>query len=85
MPTTILEHIKGSELPTAWLKKIMADPNQTFTVTLKPEEEMPLEDRISDNLIKAVRESDEDLKAGNYTECKTEKEQEAYFKQVWDD
>lgn len=67
MPTTVLEHVKGSELPAAWLKKIKADPHQTFTVTLELEEGMPPEDRISEKFIKAVKESEESIKAGKGT------------------
>lgn len=67
MPTTVLEHVKGSELPAAWLKKIKADPPQTFTVTLEPEAAMPPEDRISDELIKAVKKSEESIRAGKGT------------------
>ena len=67
MSTTVLEHVKGSELPAAWFKKIKADPHQTFTVTLEPEEDMPPEDRISDKFIKAVKESEESIKAGKGT------------------
>ena len=82
MPITVLEHIKGSELPSAWRKKINADPNQTFTVTLEPED-MPLEERISDKLIQEVKESEKSYKQGKFTRCKTKKEQDAFFDGVW--
>lgn len=39
MSTTILEHIKGSEFPDSWKKKLEAKPDQTFTVTIKPDQE----------------------------------------------
>lgn len=37
MPITVLEHIKGSEIPAPWRKKAKASPDQTFTITMKTE------------------------------------------------
>ncbi|MBU0698606.1 MAG: hypothetical protein ABIK98_07480 [Pseudomonadota bacterium] len=82
MPITVLEHIKGSDLPSAWQKKLNADPDQTFTVTLEPED-MPLEERISDELVKEVKESEKSYKQGKFTRCKTKKEQDAFFEKAW--
>ena len=42
----------------------------------------PPEEEISDELIDAVRKSEEDIKAGRFTECKTEKESDAFFNSV---
>ncbi len=67
MPTTVLENVKGSELPTAWQKKIKSDPSQTYIVILEPDEDLPPEDRISDELIKAVKKSEESIRAGKGT------------------
>ena len=64
MPATVLENIKGSDLPRAWLSRMKIDPQQTFTVTLEPEEVMPPEDQISEKLIKAVEASEKSLMAG---------------------
>lgn len=40
---------------------------------------------ISDELIESVKRSEEDIKAGRYTECKTKKESEAFFKKILDE
>jgi hypothetical protein len=37
MPKTILEHVRSSELPDTWKRKLEATPNQTFTITIEPE------------------------------------------------
>jgi hypothetical protein len=37
MPATIIEHIKGSELPEIWRQKLNPAPNQTFTITIEPD------------------------------------------------
>ncbi len=87
MSVTILKHIKGSEFPVSWKKKLKVDPDQDFTVIVEPEldhegEEMPGEDMISDELIKAVKLSENDIKAGRYTECKTKEESDTFFKKI---
>jgi hypothetical protein len=88
MPITVLEHVKGSELPASWKKKTKFDPEQTFTITIKPEneeEDMPPEEMISDELIKSVKRSEADQKAGRYTRCRSKKEREAHYKKVLDE
>ncbi|MGR3317740.1 MAG: hypothetical protein ACUZ8O_04605 [Candidatus Anammoxibacter sp.] len=87
MSVTILKHIKGSELPLSWRNKLKFDPDQAFTVIVEPEQEykdekMPKEDMISDELIKAVKRSEDDMKAGCYTECKTKEESDTFFKKI---
>lgn len=37
MPKTILEHVRGSDLPETWKRKLEATANQTFTITIEPE------------------------------------------------
>ncbi|MBF0473142.1 MAG: hypothetical protein HQK91_03325 [Nitrospirae bacterium] len=37
MSATILEHIKGSELPKIWQERLKVTPNQTFTITIEPD------------------------------------------------
>lgn len=39
MPSTILDNIKGSELPKNWADKIDIIPNKTYTVIIQPQEE----------------------------------------------
>jgi hypothetical protein len=93
MPTTILKHIKGSEMPKAWLKKLKAEPDKIFTVTIEEiqtleiEEDMPMppEEMISEKLIKAVQESEKQCLRGEGTLCKTKEERKAFFKSVWND
>ncbi|MEE9259156.1 MAG: hypothetical protein V3U37_06400 [Nitrospinaceae bacterium] len=79
MATTI--HIKGSELPDKWRKQVKVDPDEHLRVTIESEselkdEEMPPEEMISDKLIAEVRKSEEDVKAGRYTDYQSEEEME---------
>lgn len=37
MATTIIENIKGRELPRQWAEKIMDNLDQTFTVIIRPQ------------------------------------------------
>jgi len=39
MPTNVLDNIKGSELPKAWAEKIKAIPDESYTVTIRPQRE----------------------------------------------
>ncbi|MBN1849861.1 MAG: hypothetical protein JW932_14905 [Deltaproteobacteria bacterium] len=39
MPTNVLDNIKGSELPKDWAEKIQAIPNESYTVTIRPQRE----------------------------------------------
>ncbi|MCI4627098.1 MAG: hypothetical protein L3V56_14215 [Candidatus Magnetoovum sp. WYHC-5] len=46
---------------------------------IKVEEEMPPEEMISNKLIDAVRQSENDIKAGRYVTLTTEKERKMLF------
>ena len=39
MPTTVLENIKGRELPKDWAERINAIPDESYTVTIRPQRE----------------------------------------------
>jgi len=39
MPSTILNNIKGSDLPRIWADKINIIPDKTYTVIIQPQEE----------------------------------------------
>ena len=39
MPSTILDNVKGSEIPKIWSDKINILPNKTYTVIIRPQEE----------------------------------------------
>ena len=40
MPTNVLDNIKGSELPKAWAEKIKAIPDESYTITIRPQREI---------------------------------------------
>ncbi len=90
MPIRIFEHIKGSDLPEEWKEKLKADPAQTFTITIEPEdeykdEEMPAEEMIGKELIDGVKESEGDIKGGRYTICNNQEETERFFNRIWNE
>ncbi|MCK4487517.1 MAG: hypothetical protein KAU38_12260 [Desulfobacterales bacterium] len=39
MPSTILDNVKGSDLPKIWADKIDIIPDETYTVIIQPQEE----------------------------------------------
>ena len=39
MPSTIIDNVKGSEIPKTWSDKITILPNKTYTVIIQPQEE----------------------------------------------
>ena len=36
MPTTVLENIKGDQIPSEWLEKVKGGIDQIFDITIKP-------------------------------------------------
>ena len=40
MPTDVLDNIKGSGLPKAWAEKIKAMPDESYSVTIRPQKEI---------------------------------------------
>ena len=87
MPMKVLKHIKNIEEVLGVLRQEFEDnPLQMFTITIKPEiyseDDMPPEEMISEGLIKAVEESEMDIKAGRYTICKTREESEIFFNKI---
>jgi hypothetical protein len=91
MAITVLRHIKNAEEVLGVLRKEFEDnPTQIFTITIEQEqnyneEDMPDEELISEELIKAVQESDKSYKSGKYIRCETKEEREALFKSAWND
>ncbi|MGR3219580.1 MAG: hypothetical protein ACUZ8H_07160 [Candidatus Anammoxibacter sp.] len=86
MPAIILKHIRGDKLSDV-LKKIKPDPNKTFRLTLEPEIEykdhaMPSEEKISDELIKAVKKSEKSHMKGHFTRCETGAEIDGFFNDI---
>ena len=90
MAPKILQNIKGSEIPDAWRQQIGTDPDQFYTVIIRPqneepdEEEMPPEEMISEEFIEAVERSSEEYKAGKGTLCRNKEELDAFFKGIWE-
>ena len=39
MPSTVIDNIKGKELPAAWRKKMKAVPDKAYSVIIQPQEE----------------------------------------------
>ncbi|MBW2063953.1 MAG: hypothetical protein JRJ03_03350 [Deltaproteobacteria bacterium] len=39
MPFTIIEDVKGSDLPEAWTKKMQVAPDRIYRVIIQPQEE----------------------------------------------
>lgn len=39
MPSTIIDDIKGSDLPKGWADKLDIIPDKTYTVIIQPQEE----------------------------------------------
>ena len=39
MPSTVINNIKGSDLPRIWADKINIIPDKTYTVIIQPQEE----------------------------------------------
>ncbi|MDM8514886.1 hypothetical protein QUF76_01710 [Desulfobacterales bacterium HSG16] len=45
MTTIIADHIKGSEIPSSWVRAIEIDPGETFRVILEPEKGLTKKER----------------------------------------
>ena len=49
MPTTVIDNIKGRELPPDWQRKMKAIPEERYSVTIRPQkEERSLEEVMKD-------------------------------------
>ncbi len=46
---------------------------------------IPPETAFRPEFVHAVKESEASYKAGRYTECRTEEEQDAYFERIWNE
>ncbi|MBF0495327.1 MAG: hypothetical protein HQK58_01940 [Deltaproteobacteria bacterium] len=86
MPTTTIEHVKGSELPAGFLEKFGFYPDQTFTITLEDEDEnMPPEEAFRSEFVEAVKQSEESYKAGRFIRCRTDEEIHDLFQRIKDE
>jgi len=88
MAPQILSNIKGSEISASWREKIDADPERFYTIVIRSQdddldddEDYP-EGELTEEIIDAIRRSEEDIKAGRYIECKTEEDLDRLFEQV---
>jgi hypothetical protein len=55
MPTNIIDNIKGSELPKAWAEMIKAQPNEKYTVTIRPQQESRSLNQVMTELSRKAR------------------------------
>ena len=39
MPATVIENIRGRELPAGWRKKLKAIPDERYSITIRPQRE----------------------------------------------
>ena len=39
MPATVIDNIKGRELPAAWRKKMKAVPDERYSISIQPQHE----------------------------------------------
>jgi len=46
MPSTILDNVKGSDLPRVWADRMNVVPDKTYTVIIQPQEERQSLQRI---------------------------------------
>ena len=56
MPSTILDNIKGSELPKNWGDKIDIIPNKKYTVIIQPQEEHSSLQKIMSEISRNAKE-----------------------------
>ncbi|MBF0473982.1 MAG: hypothetical protein HQK91_06675 [Nitrospirae bacterium] len=86
MSLMVFEGVLGKDL-SGLIASLNTDPEKSFTVTIEEieDEDMPPEEMISQKLIDAVKRSEEDIKAGRYTECKTNEDIDSFFKKILDE
>ncbi|MBF0530757.1 MAG: hypothetical protein HQK55_16120 [Deltaproteobacteria bacterium] len=88
MPTTTIEHVKGSELPAGLLEKFGFYPDQTFTITLEDEDEnMPPEEAFRPEFVEEVERRSKAYWSGQSkgTICRTKEEVDAFFQGILDE
>ncbi|MBF0477372.1 MAG: hypothetical protein HQK59_16430 [Deltaproteobacteria bacterium] len=78
MPARTIEHVKGSDLPSAWLEKFDFLPQETFTVTVQPEDEddldYPPEEAFRPEFIAELKRRDREYDKNKSTICHTDEE-----------
>ncbi|MBF0527274.1 MAG: hypothetical protein HQK56_19505 [Deltaproteobacteria bacterium] len=86
MQARTIEHVKGSELPAAWLEQFGFYPDQTFTITLEDEDEhMPPEEAFRPEFVEAVKQSEASYQAGRFVRCRTDEEIHDLFQRIKDE
>lgn len=65
----VFKHIKGSQLPPTWRKKLPADSNETYRITVQPESEVdedgfPKEELFREEFVAAVEQSCQEHREG---------------------
>ncbi len=63
MKATVIENVKGSELPASWLQKTKEASGQKVTIILKPEKEAI----SNEDFLKSMREISAEVKAKGMT------------------
>lgn len=57
MSATVIENIKGSDLPKNWANKINALPHKTYTITIQPQEEHETLNKIMSDISRAAQQN----------------------------
>jgi len=55
MPSTILDNIKGSDIPRIWANKTNIIPDKTYTVIIQPQEERQSLEKILSEISRNVK------------------------------
>ena len=85
MSLTIFNRIRGKDLPD--LIKEKTNPDSLFRVVIEQidenDENIPSEEMINESLVKAVEQSEEDYKAGQFTRFETKEDMFEHFDKIW--
>ncbi|KJU87466.1 hypothetical protein MBAV_000342 [Candidatus Magnetobacterium bavaricum] len=79
----IIEHVKGSDIPTEWAKKLDIEADVIYTVDIDVEEEMPSEEMFREDFIREIETRDKQYQEGKGTLCRTRQESDAFFREAW--
>ncbi|MBF0539597.1 MAG: hypothetical protein HQL03_15230 [Nitrospirae bacterium] len=81
----IIEHVKGSDIPAEWAKKLDLDieADVIYTVDIDVEEEMPPEEMFREDFIREMEIRDRQYQEGKGTLCATKEESDAFFREAW--
>ncbi|WP_040336427.1 hypothetical protein [Candidatus Magnetobacterium casense] len=79
----IIEHVKGSDIPTEWAKKLDIEADVIYTVDIDVEKEMPPEEMFREDFIREMEARDKQYQEGKGTLCRTREESDAFFREAW--